>query len=186
MTEEQKNIKRVVPREYYKKCQKIKWRKLIIWRNGKSESREIIREKHKKIQRKENKLTKSNKQYDATISWRLGCSADKLVWREVVKKTVPKDRAKAYNQSIFKEKNYKEKMQKWNIRDSLIKNNYVPPDIRKRHLYSKVLTKQLQVDAFQKNQKRYKSFINVFSQSASTLCENTECCTWLRRFYQLD
>lgn len=191
MSEEQREIKRAKDREYYKKKKAEKKVKRV------ADMTERERRKQRKCWKNASKKYREKKKGLANIiSNTPPQSDDDLVAvpserRQVGRKTVRKDRAKAYRKIKKQEKtivemkrkiqSLKKKLQRIDAKkktipspvrkvDALIKDIQVPPEVRKRLIYSEVLTNQLQqkADGLPKNSKEREVFHKCIYSSSSS------------------
>lgn len=181
LTEEQREIKRAKDREYYKKKKAEKKVKTIadMTEREKRKQRKCWKNASKKYREKKKGLAN-------IISNTPPQSDDDLVTvplerRQVGRKTVRKDRAKAYRKIKKQEEtivqmkrtiqSLKKKIQRTDAKkktvpspirkvDAVIKDVQVSHEVRKRLIYSEVLTRQLQekADALPKNSKEREVF----------------------------
>lgn len=188
MTEEQKEIKRAKDREYYRKKKAEKKVKKI------TDMTEREKRKQRKDWKKASKKYREKKKSLANlVSNTPPQSDDDLAAvpperRQVGRKIVRKDRAKAYRKIKKQDKiiiemkrkiaSLKKKLVRRDAKiktvpspikkvDALIKDITVPPEVRKQLIFSEVLTKQLQekADVLPKNSKEREAFHKCISGS---------------------
>lgn len=187
MTEEQKEIKRAKDREYYEKKKLENKVKKI------TDMTEREKRKQRKNWKKASKKYREKKKGLANLISNTPPQSDEEIdvsrqRRQVGRKIVRKDRAKAYRkikkqeetivQMKRKIQSLKKKLQRRDAKmktapspirkvDALIKDIHVPPEVRKQLLYSEVLTKQLEekADSFPKNSKEKEVFHKCISGS---------------------
>ncbi|KAL4717885.1 hypothetical protein ACJJTC_005730 [Scirpophaga incertulas] len=185
MTEEQREIKRAKDREYYKKKKAEKKVKNIAnMTNREKRQRKDWKIASKKYREKKKALINMIRDTPPQSDDELAVVPS--VRRQVGRKGVRKDRAKAYRkikkqgetivQMKRKIESLKKKLQRKEAKmkavnspnksvDALIKDIPVPPEVRKRLLYSEVLNTQLQEKAntFPKNSKEREVFHKCIS-----------------------
>ncbi|KAL4713418.1 hypothetical protein ACJJTC_010403 [Scirpophaga incertulas] len=186
MTEEQREIKRAKDREYYKKKKAEKKVKNIanMTNREKRQQRKDWKIASKKYREKKKALINMIRDTPPQSDDELAVVPS--VRRQVGRKSVRKDRAKAYRkikkqgetivQMKRKIESLKKKLQRKEAKmkavnspnksvDALIKDIPVPPEVRKRLLYSEVLNTQLQEKAntFPKNSKEREVFHKCIS-----------------------
>lgn len=188
MTEQQKEIKRAKDREYYKKKKAENKVKKI------TDMTDREKRKQRKDWKKASKKYREKKKGSANLLSNTPPQSDDDLAavpperRQVGRKTVRKDRAKAYRkikkqeetivQMKRKMQSLKKKLQRRDAKmttvpspvrkvDDLTKDINVPPEVRKRLLYGEVLTKLLQekADALPKNSKEREVFHKCISGS---------------------
>lgn len=186
MTEEQREIKRAKDREYYKKKKAEKKVKNIanMTNREKRQQRKDWKIASKKYREKKKALINMIRDTPPQSDDELAVVPS--VRRQVGRKSVRKDRAKVYRkikkqgetivQMKRKIESLKKKLQRKEAKmkavnspnksvDALIKDIPVPPEVRKRLLYSEVLNTQLQEKAntFPKNSKEREVFHKCIS-----------------------